>query len=198
MAKSQLPMSVPEMVELLVRFNERASKLYEFSFHRQATGPGTGWKMQFTPKVEAEHRGADAESRSAVLLELRLLVQKRDQISFEQIVKLHELLPISDEQKQASRGSLSALEGYLSETCSAKFADWPFSRKELFEVYMFGKHAHLNPDKVPLANRLDGSKMAVAHQSDFEDIVLTYIEYALWYKAFNEKIIQSLAVSGGG
>lgn len=191
MAK-QLPTSVPEIVELLKRFNEQASRLYAYSFHRQATAPGSSPIVQLIPTSIREHRGADEESTAAVACVLRILVQPRDLISFEQVVEMHESLPISDEQKRVSRGSLSTLQEYLSTGCSAAFSDWAITRAELFEVFLYGRYAHNNPDKVHKVKRLIGSGLSVIYQSDFEDIVLTYIEYSLWYKAFNERIIQSL------
>ena len=192
MPSPSLPQEIPEIVQLLLRFNEQASKLHAYSFHRKATAPGSGFRIEFGPNGPVgTHKGADEESTAAVLCVLRMLIQEKDSISFEQIVKMHNSLPISVERKRASEETLSELNKYLSTGCSLLFNDWPVSRGELFECFMYGRYAHLNPDKQERNQRLLDGNVAVMFQSDFEDVVLTFIEYALWYRAFNERVLQS-------
>lgn len=53
---------------------------------------------------------------------------------------------------------------------------------------MYGRYAHFNDDKVPLVHRILTSQDELLFQCDFEDIVLTYIECALWFRSFNEQV----------
>jgi hypothetical protein len=194
MKVNPLPTSQDVILTRLVSFNEEADKMYRFSFHSKASALGNGFTITFdTDKpFSVDRRLADEESTHALIDVLRLLVQKKDQLSFEQIVEMHQTLQIPLRKKEVAAGTLAELDKYLATGCSVQFHDWAFTRGELFDVFMYGKYAHRNLDKQGDLRRFVESKVFVLLESDFEDILLTYIEYALWFKAFNQSVINIL------
>jgi len=196
MAKSPIPLPTAddEILVLLRLFNEQAGTLFEYDFHREACGLGSGFEIKFGPgqPESATRKGASQQMTSATILVLRKLVQQQDKISFPQLVEMHQRLPIPDRKKQMSAKQLDILAKYLEEPTGYSIKGWTPTRGDLFEVFMYGKFAHNKQEHIAKYNDLMNCPFAVMLESDFEDIVLTYIEVALWYKSFNESILLSL------
>jgi hypothetical protein len=188
------PTATADFLILLRRFNTQAAKFDAFSFYRKACAPGNGYTITFGNgwPPSAERRGADEEATTALICVLRTLVQSRDNISFHQIVEWHRQMPLSDRRKQVSAGTLAELDTYMASACSVQFHDWPITRKELFELFMYENYAHINGKALAKYERLRDDCHWVIFENDFEDILVTYVDYARWYKTFNKSILDSL------
>ncbi len=140
-----------------------------------------------------EKRGADTEATLALVTTLRFFVQERDGISFVQMGKLYEALPVSDQDKEQVRQGVAAIEGYMDRPMILSLGDERLTNRKLFELFMYGSLAHAHPDKAAMFEKWIGQPpFRPIAEAMFERIVAELIKCADWLYGVNERALQQL------
>jgi hypothetical protein len=99
--------------------------------------------------MEAVLIGPDDEAVDAFLLTIRLFYQDRDGISIRALAKIYERATVPQHLRDEFRRVRNALNDRLDSNPSIGFEidGVILSRRDLLEVFLYGGHAHVNPDK---------------------------------------------------
>lgn len=193
---SASPVTVLEARRRLRLFNEKAQTIINGRFKDMVFREDHGFTLNFTPEgPKGAKRGADHEATLAVAVTLRFFVQVRDQISFGQIAKLYELLPVSDRDKRNVRLAAATIGAFWKsppETVALIIANETITNERLFEIYMYGSLVHANPDKAAFFDEWIDTPYRVTTDIIFERIVVYLIRAADWFHHVNERALACL------
>lgn len=135
-----------DTLELFVR---KAEMLTSFSFAENILNDELS--ISFTPDTMTVNKnGPTDESIAAFTNVLRMFIQPRDGISIDQMAELFESMAISDSLRDSWRRNYSEYEAYLAMPNALNLSlggDPPLTRKQVFDLVIYGDIVHVNPDK---------------------------------------------------
>ena len=147
---SQIRASHKEAIDTLKLFIERVERLQSRSIVRALTDQGShleiSWKKA-DRALEISHSGPGDEQEEAAALNFRLFIQDNDQISIRKTGILLETMPVSAELKQHFAKNQTHLNNSLDTRSMVNINGDNPTRREIFEVVLYGELAHLTSDK---------------------------------------------------
>jgi hypothetical protein len=184
-------MGVSDDVRTLRLAVEKADKLAGFSFTKYIMDGGKfgvsgtraddgSWKYEAT--------GYDAEAIDAFLLTLRMFVQKRDAIGFENLEKLFLRLPIDPRRITAVQDTQREISRHLDQNSNFAVDGKQLTRREIFDVVLYGSLAHTNDNKLPIYDDwMSRPGLPQFILTEFCTIVAELYQVIRWYRtACNE------------
>jgi hypothetical protein len=142
-----------EEVTRLLLFNEQVSDLEARDFtkylrERGGTSAGISWSAA-DGVLRVQREAPSDESIRAFVLTLRILIQPRDRISFEQLGELYCSLPVSAETRERFLDQVAAVKELLATDSGLREGGTNLTREGLMDHFLYGRLAHVNPDKNP-------------------------------------------------
>jgi hypothetical protein len=185
---------VSEAIALLQLYSERAAELNDSSFLRAVReGPSTTFQLLGGPFRAVRQGGPSAEAMKAILLTFRLFWQDRDGLSFAKIRELYGRLPVSQELVDEIRLICQHVDSYLEGPSPFVIAGEPIKRRELLQVWMYGKLAHVNAEKRDVLQRwrMD-TDVEPLFQYEFESILVPLTQAIFLIRQVNLRAIEQL------
>jgi uncharacterized protein YjiS (DUF1127 family) len=130
-------------------FNEKADKLESLSFTKQIFSERSGVKASYRQgePLRVERYGPKDEALDAFVLTLRFFIQNNESSSFANLAQVYDQLPPNLEEVEAFRAARAELNELLDETTMVWIEDRGLTRREIYEVFLWGGLAHANPEK---------------------------------------------------
>ena len=190
-------LSVTEAIERLRLFNEKAAKLSRLSFADKAFAENAGATLHYDSELKRarlEKRGADEESTDALALTLRLFLQPRDGIQFEQIERLYQQMALPEEDKYWVTENLKDLNAFLASagTPEIRVDGERITHRIVLETFLYGNLAHANEDKRKRLVIWKSLPVGLLLESTFEYIVGEVMRFIFWLARMNVEAIQVL------
>ena len=98
--------------------------------------------------LKTEESLPDQHAIKEFLLTLRLFIQKKEEISIRKMAKLYSDLPISAQLKDKFSELRGELNKYLDSDSPAKFKGKKLTRRQILNVSLYGKYAHLDEKEI--------------------------------------------------
>lgn len=142
-------MDAQSAVQALKLFNEKADKLERLSFTQKIFSEPSGVKIYWRQgeAFRNELVGPDEESREAMLLTLRFFVQDNEQSSFRNIAEAYNALPVDPSLSGEFHNIRKQVNEFLDSKTWIRVDGSDLTYREIFEVFLYGYHAHANQDK---------------------------------------------------
>ncbi|MDP8939252.1 MAG: hypothetical protein M3N10_02990 [Actinomycetota bacterium] len=144
---------VDSALSALRLFNEKADKLERLSFTKKIISEPSGFRLAANSEggITASRHGPDDESIDAFVFTLRFFVQDNENSSFRNMAKMYDKLHASGLLSEAVAGKFSQIRGatndYLSGETFIQHNDNRLTRRQIFDVFMWGGLAHANKSK---------------------------------------------------
>ena len=138
-----------DVINQLELFSEIVSRVHDSGFVRDLKSRG---KISYTISgekgrpVEVMKSWPEEDLVSGFLLPFRMLIQKNDPCSWQQICELVEDLDVPAKYKDAFREARINLNEYLDKSITQiKFTGAPETRREILYTFLYGYYAHADP-----------------------------------------------------
>lgn len=135
-------------------------------------------------------QGPDQESMDAFLLTLRLFVQDNDRVSFRNLERLFEELPIEDSWKAAVRSSRARFNEWLDKPSYLVIEGKKRTRREIFDVCLYGGFAHATQKETYDRWTLGAGKVIV--EMEFTGVVVQMLKLVFWFREVSGKTLKLL------
>jgi hypothetical protein len=136
-------------LRLLRVFNAKAERLNRRGFLASFRAGNTGydWHWRRGEEVRMERYLPNEDERDAYVLTLRLFVQDRDGFSFRRLERLYPHLGVAPDLVERVRAVRTRVNAYLDAPSQVILNHREPTRREIFEVFLYGGLAHTDPDK---------------------------------------------------
>lgn len=135
----------------LTKFVERVHRIRDSRYVKHWTEKGTGVKIRATQDgVQIIANFPDREATEALILNLRLFLQKSDFVSFHKLERLLEDPTVSDGWKERFIECKAGMDAWLDSYSGFIIDDTKYSFRELMNVPLFGDFAHITEKEAPL------------------------------------------------
>jgi hypothetical protein len=172
--------------ERLRLYNEKAAELNASTFVRQVREGRPVFRFLSGPFRAIREGGPDAEAMKAFVLTFRLFCRDRDGLSFREIEQLYESLPVSARLKEEIKGIRADVNRFLDGNTPIVVSGETISRRHLFDTWLFGEVAHLNPERrAQLRAWRVEDDIRPLYQHEFEDITLALLQAVFWVRTTN-------------
>ncbi len=182
-------------IRRMERFNRLAAILNESRYLAAVRG-GAGIKSirgELGKGPVIDYDLPDREELHAYLLTLRLFDQKRDKLRLEQMVALHRTLPVPVELKASSQRIADKLAEYLRSRSKLSLAGHNPTRREVFDVLVYGGHAHVNDDKEDRFLAWTGNDfLKVLTEDELVEILAAFTQTVFWMRVANLDVLAHL------
>jgi hypothetical protein len=177
------------------RFNRLAAILNE-SRYLSAVRRGAGIRSirgEIGKDSVIDYDLPDREELHAFLLTLRLFDQRRDGLRLEQMATLHKSLPVPAELQENSRDVANRLAAYMDRKSKLSLAGHNPTWREIFDVLVYGGHAHVNDDKEDrfLAWTSDDF-VKVLTEDELVEILGAFTQAVFWMRRVNLEVLAHL------
>lgn len=189
---------MPTLKDRILAFNEKADILLSSTFWTNYK------KISVYSEFSGRGRGGGPESIligperpefADVILPLRLFVGKSDLPSMSKLKTQYESSGLDPSIIGKYVKSLDSLESYLDQNTSLFRTNTPVTRREVFNVFMWGHYCHI--DNLPLKERFEewrGIEFVFNHYAmEFDLILRNYIICISIMKRINEEALRFLA-----
>ena len=197
---------VASALHALRLFNEKADKLKELSFTEWVASEPTRYTLEFKPGggITGKRHGPDAESVDAFVLTFRFFVSDREPSSFRRMARMYEELGkaslVSDPIVNAFLGTRTNMNQWLDRVIPVGFFHGDkantkgVTRREVFEVFMWGALAHSSPkEKAQYEEwRREYPAELPRFQYEFDSILKQYFQAISHAQNLNERAIVEL------
>jgi hypothetical protein len=144
-------MSIEQQINDLKFFNEKATKLENFSFtdtvFNQETGITISFKNEPQPLVNIQRRGPNDEAIDAFVLTFRFFIQDNEQSSFRNMAAIYEHLPISEERKEEFKVARKRLNDFLDSNSFLNIDGVLLPYRHILDTFVYGGLSHANEKK---------------------------------------------------
>ena len=157
-------MDIDEGLTALKKFNEKAEKLRRLTFTDIILKKLNKVIIDYSGKrgLIIKRKGANEEQIDAFLFTLRFFYNKRDGCSFGAIRDFYNTLPIPKDKRDLLNSLLDGLDQFMNSKALMAFEGQGYTRKEIFDTFMWGELAHETDDKLVeqynrwMKNKLNG------------------------------------------
>ena len=127
----------------------------------------------------------EQESLRALILTVRFFIQNKENISIQNMNNFYGQINIEEKYKINFNNIHEALSTYLESYSGVK----QYSKREIFDIYIYGDLAHSNPDKKNRYDQLQTDFFTKLY-SDFQfiDIVVNFTGFILQLKHLNPPV----------
>lgn len=173
-------------LKTLELFNEKVDRLKENSFVKHVISQKTGFTISWEKEKDLmiEKKFPEKESIEAFVLTLRYFIQDNEKISLRNIAKIYDKLPNGNQKKGLFKDALKNLNDFLDtpdKQLNIKENEKEWSKREIFDVIIYGELAHANEKKRQIYKRwMKKPVFGVIIENEFI-IILDYIMRILMY-----------------
>jgi hypothetical protein len=130
-------------------FNEQADVLLQSSFAAAMfdQGPVVVLRWEEGGALRATGAGPDAEAMRAFALTFRMFFRDGDGISFREMAEIYEDASIPMALRESFREARDSMNRFLDAETMFNFNGETITNRRLLEVFLYGGHAHMNPEK---------------------------------------------------
>lgn len=135
-------------------FNEKVEKLCRSWFvayvhETRSTKTKVSAQRRETGELEmaVEREGPDEEMIDAVVLTLRMFIQKNEPISLRKMATLYDLLPVSQPLKERFHEERNAINGLLDSATHFSYNGGNISNREILYNFVYGELSHTDDAK---------------------------------------------------
>ena len=180
---------------LFKRFNRKAESLNRRQYLQEirtkqgltgiSTAPGVGITM--------EYDFPDEEHLFAFLFVLRQFDSHGDHISLRRIAALHQRLPTAPDLRRRARALSRDLDAYLKKPTKLILGDHQPTRREVFNVLLYGGYAHANDYHEPkFLQWTETEYVRVLTLDEFGEIALGYTQAVFFMRGLNIEALAEL------
>ncbi len=126
-------------------FNEKATRLFNSTFLKEALKSGFKLKAEKGREVYVTRIGPEGESVDAFFLTYRLFVQNNDEISLHNMAGLYESLLIPEELKEQFRQVRKQLNQFLDSDSIFVINNQKLTNRGIQDTFLYGEYAHITP-----------------------------------------------------
>ena len=187
-------MSREEIVSTLKLFNEKADKLRNSNFVRNAvadSGVNLSWRAG--QPAEVRRRGPDQENIDAFVLTLRFFLQDNEITSFRNLsANIYASTLVPEEYRLQFEKPRAALNDFLDGNTMFNFGGI-ITRRELLEVFLFGDLSHANKEKKKKFEEwMASSLVSPFFENEFVMILFELLNIILFVQKLNQRVIAEL------
>jgi hypothetical protein len=196
-----------QALRLLERYNRKAEILNRRSFLAAIRqGKGTfGISSRAGEGAVVTYDLPNEEELHAFLLTARLFDQDRDGLSFRRMVELYQHLAVPEALRTEVVQIASDLDRYMAAKSTLVLNGHHLTRREIFDVLLYGGHAHANDDKEEAFKRWSADEVVrVLTEVEFIDILACWTQSVFWMRQVHLRAFDHLpgaappdAVEGG-
>lgn len=192
--------------ERLELFNERADELNAYSFVKSLIENPDVIKLRFDgTNIELETNFPSRESTSAFVHVLRQFMQDNDAISFGNLAKEYNALPIGENLKEKFSSIRVNLNKFLdSEADDFSVADqgpeggpavpMSLNRRYILDTFVYGGLSHNNPSKRAIIAAWQAHPLTFAIMTHvFSTTLAIMLQYIIAARRLNERVLAQLA-----
>lgn len=157
-AREQDPESAQVDIRYEIRrlrlFNDKVEKLRRSRFVAYVHEVGRSSIKLSAKRREAgdfemtlEREGPDEEMIDAVVLTLRMFIQKNDPISLPKMAKVYDTLPVSQSLKERFHAERKAINDLLDSATHFSYNEANITNREIFYIFVYGELSHMEDAK---------------------------------------------------
>lgn len=188
---------MPQGIEALRLFNEKAERLANTNFVRQILEHkkiSLRLDLERGKEVKISRTIPNREAIEAFVLTFRFFIQNNERCSFGNLDGVYSNLPVSEEIKMQYRQARQTLNDYLNSKTPIKFGDEELSRRKIVDIFVYGGLAHANPQKKQLYDKW----MSIGIFSDFLEFefvstLFEVLRIIRFVRNLNAKVIKELS-----
>lgn len=143
-------MAYSEEIEALKLFNEKSDKLFAsryVKYLQETKKLSVGFTFTKGQAPTTRRALPDQDAIDAFVLTFRFFIQDNDKISFHNIGKLYEEIPISSELKKRFVEQRKVLNDYLDKQSNNVINGLNLTQRQILAVFVYGGLAHANAKK---------------------------------------------------
>jgi len=145
-------MSIKKQINDLMLFNEKATKLENYSFTQIVFNQDTGFTVSLKnireqPSLEVQRRGPDDEAIDAFVLTFRFFILDNEKSSFRNLASIYDALPISEEKKNNFKEARAYINKALDSTSFLNIDGMTLTYRHILETFIYGGLSHANENK---------------------------------------------------
>ncbi|MGE3601469.1 MAG: hypothetical protein AB7N70_38675 [Dehalococcoidia bacterium] len=174
---------------------EKADKLEGLRFTRHLLRGGfIGVSGKATDEGSVIQReGPDEDSIDAFVLTLRFFIQSNEPTSIANIENLFSALPLEPARVNAVKGTRRVLNERLDQWSHIVLKGQRLSRREIFEVFLWGGLAHANAaHKATYDSWAENDLGAMALQMEFTAILVDLLNVIFWFRQASREALSIL------
>jgi len=179
---------------------EKADKLRGLRFTRYLIDGGSIGFSATAPDgggFVVQREGPDEEAIDAFVLTLRFFVQDNEPTSLNNIDKLFSGLPLEPARIKAVSGTHHAINDYLDGSSHHFVGGRGLTRREIFEVFLYGGLAHANAEKKTTYDRWANDEIGfLTLQMEFTDILVKLLKAIFWFRQACQQALDILSAHG--
>jgi hypothetical protein len=176
--------------ERLELFNEKADKLLGTRFVRDGSKLTISAEQGKPLEVSVD---LDAEDVDAFVLTGRFFVQDRDGVSFRTLAKIYDTQEIPAELATHFRAQRDKLNQHLDAPFPLTVDDATWTRREVFDTFLYGGLSHADREKRQLFNRWQALPAPVLAflESEFAGTLMLLAECVSHVRAVNNALLDT-------
>nr|WP_321498350.1 hypothetical protein [uncultured Methanolobus sp.] len=181
--------------KVLELFNEKVTKLENNSFVKHIFSQQIGFSMSWEKgkNVEFEKNFPEKESIDSFVLTLRYFIQNNEKISFQNIAKIYDKLPDSDQKKEFFKDAVAKLNHFLDapdKQLTIKEKDKLLTKRDIFNTIIYGELAHANEEKREIyKDWMKNPLLATIIEGEFNAVLGTIMNVLRYIKGLNNHLI---------
>ena len=182
-------------LESLKLFNDKAEKIKNYSFTKKIISDGFGIKIstKVDEPVNIETRFPTDESIEAFILTLRFFIQNNEKSSFKNLAKVYSNLPSYRDEKREFFNTRDELNDFLDspdEVLHIKVNNKEFSKREIYEIFIYGGLAHANEVKKKIYDEWMANPMLKPiTENEFINVMVGILQCILHVQELNDLLI---------
>lgn len=182
-------------MEILKLFNEKVEVILNRSFIKKVEDADPLFTFELKDgHLNSQRFGPNDEVIDSVILPLRFFCQSSDRISIRQLETHYQELPISQKLKDNFNQIKLGLNKYLDEPSVLTEGTHRYTKREVFETFMYGEKAHFYNNEAKERHDRWKSKPEryPALENEFVEIVYDFIGFLEEIRKVNLEVIKQL------
>jgi hypothetical protein len=178
-------------ISVLELFNEKANKLENSRFTRRMLKNKVGFKLLINPgrPWKAKRFGPDNHSIDEFILTLRFFIQNNEKTSFENMAEIYHKLPSTNDLVQKFDEVHHSINKFLDNPSPINLGVQNISRRDIFEVFIWGGLAHANKKKKAEYDKWLANPIFPILEEQFVYILTQYLLAIFDVRELNEQVI---------
>lgn len=191
--------NIASALRALYLFNEKADKLEKLRFTKRITSDETSVTVHFRAEggITGERDGPDDESIDAFVLTFRFFIQDNEPTSIRKMDRMYEELRETSLLSKSLVEDFSevrkVLNGFLNENTQMHYFGKTITRRDVYEVFMWGGLAHANEQKKAVYDEWQSLPFLFSMlEHEFVRVLVTYLKGIFFMRRLNKKAIEEL------
>jgi hypothetical protein len=182
-------------IDALKLFNEKVEKIRQRGYMKYiGEGGRIAWAGSFGSGGRAESKaiGPDADQVESLLLTMRFFGQNNEPMSIKNVADAYSRLSLSSwirDQFDMIRADLNVM---LDLPTQIAWKGHPVTHGDVYYTFLYGEHAHSNPDKQALYKEWQKSEIFGAFEFTFHATLVNYLHKVFWIEKTNKLALEEL------